>query len=176
MMSVALKSAAALFAAAGLAATSVDDFTGAPAYGDGHVKALTEDAVAAHASTIFHRADRDQNGFLDADEYASLSIVAAELARLNGFVVIESDDGPATLTLASTGPAALSRAEHIRIDAVARSAFYTSAGEDGRMSESEYLSAQRASFDAADFNANGVLRRGELEAFAQRQALATMGV
>ena len=175
MMSVALKSVAALAAAAGLAYKAADETALAPAYGDS-VRTLSADAVATHAALVFQRADRDQDGALDADEYASLSVVSAELARLNGFVVIEGEEGPATVAIASGAPSALSHAEYIRIDAVARSAFYLHAGDDGRLSEEEFANGQRAVFDAADFNRNGVLRRGELEAFAQRQALLTAGV
>ncbi len=175
MFSVALKTAAAMLAAAGLAYTSADDKLSA-AYGDDHVASLSEDQLADHAAAVFNRADRDQNGALDSDEYASLSIVSAELARLNGFVVIETANGPATVALAGMTPAALSPAEHVRVDAVARSTFYLHAGDDGLMSEDEYTSAQRSIFEVADFNRNGVLKRGELQAFANRQALVSTGV
>lgn len=176
MISIAMKTAAAVIAAAGLAYTSADDAAPGAAYGDDNqLKSLTEDVLATHAQTIFQRADRDQNNILDNNEYAALSIVSAELARLNGFVVIESDTGPATVAI--SGPAAaLSQAEHARIDAVARSTFYLHAGNDGRMDKREYANAQRAMFDVADFNGNGVLKRGELSVFAQRQALISAGV
>lgn len=178
MMSIAIKAAAAVLAAAGLAFTAADEEAMGLAYTvDNKVSVLTEENVAEHAAIVFHRADRNQDGSIDADEYASLSIAAAELARLNGFVVIESDDGaPGLLSIASAAPASLSRAEHARIDAVARNVFYRHAGDNGKMSEQEYADAQRAVFDAADFNNNGVLKRGELEVFAQRQALIATGV
>ena len=176
MISIAMKTAAAVIAAAGLAYTSADDAPGA-AYGeDGRLKLLTEEVLATHAQTVFHRADRDQDGALDNDEYAALSIVSAELARLNGFVVIEGEAGPSTVSISGAPSSALSQADHVRIDAVARSTFYLHAGNDGRMDESEYASAQRAVFDGADFNGNGVLKRGELAVFARRQALMTAGV
>ena len=177
MISVAMKTAAAVIAAAGLAYTSAEDRLSGPAYADDdRLRALTEEVLANHASAVFERSDRDQDGVLNADEYAALSIVSAELARLNGFVVIEGVGGPATVMLAAAAPAALSPAEHVRVDAVARSAFYAHAGDDGRMSEEEYARSQRAVFDIADFNRNGVLQRGELEAFAQKQALLSTGV
>ena len=176
MFSIAAKTAAAMLAAAGLAYTSADDKLSGAAYGDDHVTSLSEDQLADHAAAVFNRADRDQNGALDSDEYASLSIVSAELARLNGFVVIESANGPATVALAGMTPAALSPSEHVRVDAVARSTFYLYAGDDGLMSENEYTIAQRSIFDVADFNRNGVLKRGELQAFANRQALISTGV
>ena len=177
MISIAIKTAAAVIAAAGLAYTSADDAAPGAAYGDeNRLKSLTEDVLATHAQAVFQRADRDQNGALDNNEYASLSIVSAELARLNGFIVIESENGPATVAISGHASSALSQADHVRIDAVARSTFYLHAGNDGRMDENEYATAQRAMFDGADINGNGVLRRGELAVFAQRQALMTAGV
>jgi hypothetical protein len=174
MMTIVMKSAAAVLAAAGLAYTSAGDAP--PAYGDEGLKALTEEALADHAANVFQRSDRNQDGALNTDEYAALAIVSAELARLNGFIVIEGATGPARVTLAGYAPASLSAAEHARIDAVARSAFYLHAGDDGSMSEEEFTNAQQGVFDAADFNRNGVLRRGELEVFAQRQAMMSAGV
>lgn len=177
MISIAMKTAAAVIAAAGLAYTSADDAALGAAYGDdGALKSLTEEVLARHAQTVFARADRDGNGALDNNEYAALSIVSAELARLNGFVVIESENGPATLAISGAPSSALSKADHVRIDAVARSTFYIHAGKDGRMDENEYANAQRAMFDGADFNGNGVLKRGELAVFARRQASMTAGV
>ncbi len=174
MMTFVIKSAAAVLAAAGLAYTSASDLP--EAYSGDALKALTEEALADHAATVFHRADRNQDGALDADEYAALAIVSAELARLNGFIVIESEAGPARVTLAGFAPASLSAAEHARVDAVARNVFYLHAGDDGRLNEDEFTNAQQGVFDAADFNRNGVLRRGELEVFAQRQAMLAAGV
>ncbi len=176
MISVAMKTAAAVIAAAGLAYTSAEETLSGAAYGDNdRLTSLTEGALAEHAATVFQRADRDQNGALNSDEYAALSIVSAELARLNGFVVIEGADGPGTLALSGFTPSALSPTEHVRVDAVARSTFYLHAGDDGLMSENEYTNAQRAIFDVVDFNRNGVLKRGELKAFAHRQALVSAG-
>ncbi len=176
MISVAMKIAAAAVAAAGLAYTSAETALSGAAYGDeDRLTALTEAALVEHAAAVFQRADRDQSGALDNDEYAALSIVSAELARLNGFVVIESADGFGTLALSGSTPSALSQIEHVRVDAVARSTFYQHAGDDGLMSEQEYADAQRAVFDVADFNRNGVLKRGELKAFAHRQALLSAG-
>jgi len=174
MMSVLFKSALAVAAAAGLAYTSADDLTGSP-YDDGEVKSLNQAALEDHAAALFQRADRNQDSVLDADEYATLAIVSAELSRLNGFVVIEGEQGPATLKLASARPASLGAAEHARIGAVSRAMFYAGAGDDAKMSEAEFIASQRAIFDAADFNGNGVLHRGELAVFAGRQAMTLTG-
>ncbi len=177
MISVAMKTAAAAIAAAGLAYTSAEEALSGPAYGDDdRLTALTEEALAEHATAVFTRADRDRSGALNSDEYAALSIVSAELARLNGFVVIESENGHGTLALAGLTPSALSQSEHVRVDAVARSAFYRHAGNDGLMDAQEYANAQQAMFEVADFNRNGVLKRGELKAFANKQALVSAGV
>lgn len=175
MLSIAFKTATAAIAAAGLAFASADELTLGSPYDGEKLKWLDETALTDHASAVFQRADLDQSGALNADEYAALAIISAELARLNGFVVIETSAGPSTVPLRSTAPASMSGAEHARIDAVARSNFYNAAGEDGRMDEEEYLSAQRAVFDAADFNANGSLRKAELELFAERQAMTQIG-
>lgn len=175
MMSIIFKSTAAILAAAGLAVSAGEDALSGPAYSDSLAE-LTEESFASHAAVVFQRTDRNQDGYLQVDEFAAFSIVSAELARLNGFVVIEDENGPATLEIAGYSPSALSRSEHIRIDAVARNTFFLHAGDDGVMSEDEFTDAQRASFDAADFNRNGVLRRGELEAFAYRQAHMSVGV
>lgn len=177
MISIALKTAAAVIAAAGLAYTSAEEAVSGEAYGaESRLKSLTEEALGVHAQTVFHRADRDQSGSLDNNEYAALSIASAELARLNGFVVIEGGNGPTTVSLSETASSALSPAEHVRIDAVARSTFYLHAGNDGRIDENEFANAQRAMFEVADFNSNGVLKRGELAVFARRQALMSAGV
>lgn len=176
MISIAMKTAAAVIAAAGLAYTSAEDAQ-TDAYGaDDQLTSLSEDRLAVHSGLVFQRADRNQSGALDADEYAALKIVSAELARLNGFIVLEGEDGPSTLALSGQAPSALSPIEHVRVDAVARSTFYLHAGDDGLMSDEEYSSAQREIFDVADFNRNGVLKRGELKSFANRQALVTTGV
>lgn len=175
MISIAFKITTAVIAAAGLAFASADDLASSSPYDGEQLKLLDEAVLTDHASTVFQRADFDQNGTLNADEYATLAIISAELARLNGFVVIETSAGPSTVSLRSTAPASLSGAEHTRIDAVARSMFYNAAGDDGRMDEAEYIVAQRAVFDQADFNSNGALRKAELELFAERQAMTQIG-
>lgn len=169
MTPVLLKSIAAIAAVAGLAATSAEDLIKGP-YDDGAIAKLTQAELSAHAQRVFARADIDGDEALSSDEYAALSIVTAELAHLNGFIVIEKEDGVATAPLPGSMHAALTNFEQARIEAVSRNAFYAFAGEDGRMSAGEFAAAQGAMFEAADFNHNGTLARQELGVFAQRQA------
>lgn len=173
LSSVAVKTAAAIAAVAGLAFAAVD---GPDAYGDARLRSLTEADVAGHAARVFARADMDQSGALDADEYTALSVITAELARLNGFIVIEREDAPGVIELSAAEPAALPEAEQIRIAAVSRNAFYVFAGLDGEMTREEFAAAQGSLFASADLNGNGKLARRELALFAQRQANFTSGV
>lgn len=87
------------------------------------VKSLTADEAAAHTNAIFARADIDGSGKLDANEYAALAIVTAELSRLNGFYALDIGDGREFVPLPVSAPGALSQAEHARVDAVARAEF-----------------------------------------------------
>ncbi len=175
MVPLLMKSAAAIAAVAGLAFASADDLTPGAAYGEDALSSLTQAELADHALLVFERADRNGDQVLDVDEYTALSVVTAELAQLNGFIAIETEDEPSLIALPSARPAALSRGEHIRIAAVAQHAFYTYAGGDGRIDADEFVSAQTALFEAADFNGNGTLKRRELGVFAQRQASLTVG-
>lgn len=138
------------------------------------VSTLSAEEARAHAQTIFERADLDRSGALDADEYASLAVVTAELTRLNGFIAIESGGDAANIVaLPIAAPSALSSAERTRVDAVARSDFYEMAGVDAELSVSEYLGEQSARFEEADRNGNGALASQELAGFAAREAMLT---
>lgn len=172
---VLMKSAAAVAAAAGLAfaAVEADDLAGP--YDGASLRTLSEAELADHAGRVFSRADIDGNGALDADEYTALTVVTAELARLNGFVVVEKGEEAGVIELPTAQPASLPRSEHIRIAAVAQNTFYVFAGDDGRMSADEFAASQGALFQAADLNRNGKLARKELSVFAQRQASMTIG-
>lgn len=170
MMPVILKSAVALAAAAGLAYTASDDVELSPAYGEGHVLTLTQSVVADHAEALFQRADRNQDGVLNVDEYTALQVISAELAALNGFIVIETGGEPATVAIPGGQRGSLGEFEQVRVAAVSRNAFYHQSGDDGQMDEAEFSSVIRALFDATDFNGDGTLKRAELGAFAQRQA------
>lgn len=176
MTTIILNSLAAAGAAIGLAFSSITAPDADSAYGGKSVTRLSETDVASHALHSFMRADRDLDQVLDVDEFAALTIVTAELAHLNGFIAIDNGGAVRTITLPVVAPAALSAAEHTRIDAVSRHTFYAFAGEDSRLDGSEYVRLQRIVFEQADLNGNGTLVKKELGIFAQRQAQLSAGV
>ena len=153
-----------------VAAASLVGIKAGPAYEDGALRSLTQPEASIFAEGVFHRADRDDDGALNVDEFAALTIVTAELANLNGFIAVEKDGALETIALPVKAPAALGDSEQTRIDAVARHMFYAFAGSDGKMQQGEYLGLQDAIFASADLNANGSLTSTELSLFAQRQA------
>lgn len=166
----------AAIAAAGVALTS---FVGVQpqgaAYGDGALLRLSQPDADANAEKGFIRADRNGDAMLSVDEFASQAIVKAELAQLNGFVAVETGGKVQTIFVPAAERTALSASEHVRIDAVARNAFYAFAGDDGWMSKDDYLRMQNVLFDESDLNSNGALTRRELVIYAQRQARLTAG-
>lgn len=141
----------------------------APAYG-ATVSRLTADEARAHAGATFARADLDRSGALNADEYAALTTVTAELSRLNGFIALAADGRNEIVALPIKAPMALAGGERARVEAVARADFHAAAGADGHITRSEFASEQAARFAAADRNRNGALAKGELAAFAARAA------
>ncbi len=182
MTPLTLSSLTAAIAAAGFAMAAVNDHDGDYPYGDAPLASLSQDEAAIHASLVFERSDRDGDKTLTVDEFAALSIVTAELANLNGFVVIEQEEGVKTIPLSSSrssGPAssagALPASEHVRIDAVSRHVFYSFAGADQVLDAEEYARLQSAVFRASDRNASGDLNRSELSAYARRQAFVPAG-
>ncbi|MEM9616437.1 MAG: hypothetical protein AAF936_00615 [Pseudomonadota bacterium] len=176
-MTTMITSTLAAFAAvAGLAMTSVEELKTASPYDDSTVSKLTRADVETHAALVFTRADRDGDLALNADEFTALTVVTAELAHLNGFIVIEAEDQIATTPAVGISGAALSSSEQTRIEAVARGRFYMFSGADGIMDAGEFANAQSTVFEAADFNNNGVLAKRELSAFAQHHAHVTTGV
>jgi len=174
MTPILLKSVAALATVAGLAVNSGDALDASDAYEVRSLTQLTQSDVKTHAMHVFMRGDTNRDNVLDADEYTSLSVVTAELAHLNGFIVIETGDAYLTAPLPGVRHSALSQSEQIRIEAVSRKAFYVFAGDDGTMDISEFAEAQVSKFDQADFNSNGILAKRELFSFAQRQALVAL--
>jgi hypothetical protein len=139
------------------------------AYGP-QAQRLEAGAAAAHASAVFERADINSDGQIDADEYSALSIVIAELARLNGFVAVDFADGGKTVALPIAAPQALAGSERIRVAAVAAREFHLVAGADDMINRNEFVDAQMELFSAADANRNGVLSERELRSYAAWQA------
>lgn len=167
----------ASFAAPSVALFSIGLAAGAgfvdrPAYGP-PAETFSEDAAAAHAHSMFQRADLDGSGRLEADEYVALTLVTAELARLNGFVPLGDGAGSAIAQLPSAPPSSLSGAERARVEAVARSEFYAAAGADGVLDAAEYHRKEAARFRSADRNRNGALAGKELVSYAAQAALMT---
>lgn len=140
-----------------------------PAY-KAQAERLTAAEAAAHAAMTFDRADLNRSGGLDIDEYASLAVITAELAHLNGYIAIERDGEPYMISLPIQAPATMTRAERVRIDAVARRDFYELAGDDEVLTKEAYVADAEARFAAADRNASGVLARGALVSYAVREA------
>lgn len=162
--------AAAAVSAIALAATSVLGGADIGAYDEAGLTKLSRADLDTHAMTVFMRADRNADGVLSADEFATYSIATAELAQLNGFVVFETVDGHGTVALPLGDKGALGHAEQVRIDAVARSTFYEVSG-DGAMTADEFRSAFASEFDRADRNRNSVLAKRELTSFAMAKSL-----
>ncbi len=164
----------AAFAAPSIVLTAIGVGPGASpddrAYG-APVAQLTAEEARAHAGATFARADLDASGSLDADEYVSLVLVTAELSRLNGFVALAADGRDEVVSLPIAAPKALGVGERARIEAVARGEFYALAGSDSLLSAAEHAAEQARRFSAADRNRNGVLTRGELFSFAEREVL-----
>ena len=175
MTPLTLSSLTAAIAAAGFAMAAVNGDPADYPYGEASLTSLTYDEAGAHAELVFARSDRDGDGALNVDEFAALSIVTAELAHLNGFVVIEQEEGVKTIPLGTSEPGALPPSEHVRVNAVARHVFYNFAGPDRALDAQEYARLQSAVFKASDLNASGDLNRKELSAYARRQAFVPVG-
>ena len=167
MIALLAKSTAALVAVAGLA-LSVDD-ADLNAYSQETATTLTADAVTVHAANLFARADADKSGALSVDEYTAMSIVTAELARLNGFIVLETRDEPTLISLPG-GARSLTQAEQTLIAAKAASQFYAGAGADASLSTEEFTQLYLSDFADADLNGNQRLGRRELLVFANKTA------
>ncbi len=132
---------------------------------------LTLDDFLDHTGSLFASADFDQNNVLDTDEYATFMVVKAEMAHLNGFLAIEVNNKAYKLPLhLSTNSQSMDKFERTRIDALARTNFYTSAGNDQALSQTEFLSNARKMFDQADKNLNGILKGKELKTFTKNQS------
>jgi hypothetical protein len=161
------------FAAAILAALTLVNSAAvepAPAYGGAALR-LDAAAAARHASRMFERADLSNDGALDLDEYQVLTIVAAELSLLNGFVAIYDLEGPpATIALPDARPLALAKSDKPLLRRRAAQEFWAFAGDDERLAQSEFVDAVLERFIASDGDRNGALTGGELGVFAQRQA------
>ncbi|MDZ7627272.1 MAG: hypothetical protein U5J99_02545 [Parvularculaceae bacterium] len=157
--------AAAVAISAGLVhAASVEP---APAYA-AQASSLEASTIAATAKTVFSRADLDNDQQLSQDEYVTLAIVTAELARLNGFVPVDYAGGVRVAPLA--GADEWSNETRARIEANASRDYASFAGEDGRLDTDEFIGSRLEALSAADRDRNGVLTGVELQRFAAIEA------
>lgn len=154
--------------AAGAGMFSEKEAAPAPAYGVA-AASLEATSAARHAARAFEKADLNNDGELDEDEYSLAALVTAELALLNGFYAIDAGDGVETVAIA-TARRALNDAEKVDLLSSAVREFAAVAGDDERLDQSEYVNAQLEVFLANDTDRNAVLAAGELIAFGARQA------
>ena len=157
--------AAVIAAGAGLVhAASVEPVRayGAPAQ---QIEAAT---VAETAKAVFDRADLDNDGQISREEYVTLAVVTAELARLNGFVPVDYAGGVRTAPAPQGAP--WSAKERARVAASAEREYALYAGEDERMTNAEFVAARLEAMAAADLDRNGVLTGAEMLRFAASEA------
>lgn len=126
---------------------------------------LTRQDVAQDAQHSFEEVDTDRNGVIDIDEYAAQAYVQAELARLNRYVTVESNEAM-RIALPSYAPESVTLQERSRISAIARRQYYEFAGADAEIDPGEWAMASQAAFSKADRNDDGRLRRDELTIYA----------
>ncbi len=155
--------------AAGVSLINSADVDPSPAYGAAATR-LEADAAARHAAQTFERADLNNDGALDGEEYSVLAVVTAELARLNGFVPVDLKGDVRTVALSSAVRTPLADSARIAIRARALREFAYVAGEDEKLTADEFVGAQLEAFLASDGDRDAVLTGAELGAFAQRQA------
>ena len=164
----------ALAAAAAATSVAMTSFIGVNAnvYDGADIQRFSQSEAIAYAGQNFVRGDRNEDGVLNVDEFAALSVVTSELAHLNGFIAVEKGDRVETIAFPLAAPVALGDAEHTRIDAVARHSFYAFSGADGKMQKIEYQRLQSVIFANSDRNGNGALVKDELLKFVQQQTFS----
>ncbi|NWG90998.1 MAG: hypothetical protein HXY21_00615 [Parvularculaceae bacterium] len=158
-------------ATAGISLVASADVKRASAYG-APASALEAGASARYAAAIFERADLNNDGDLDAEEFEVLAVVTAELSRLNGFVTVNVEGGVRTVA-APHGDPSLSKAEKARLKIRAADEFAAIAGDDQRLGADEFVTAELERFLASDADRNGVLTGAELSSFALARARST---
>ena len=165
---------AALALAAGVTAAAASGEVFAPAYGEA-TTVFGAGAAQIHAANAFVAADANRSGDLDADEFASMRLIAAELAQLNGFVAVSAGDRVERVLLPIAAPASMSAGERARVIALAYREFYHEAGPDGRLGRREFLAHNARLFARFDHDRDGVLQRQELTRFAAEAASVLSG-
>lgn len=158
--------AAALAAGAGLVTSA--SMTAIPVYG-AFAFSLEADAVAKNATRVFDRADLNNDGALDQDEYHILAVVTAELANLNGFASFHAGEGIRIVKIPQTKKSDLTAIEKAAIRAKAVREFLYLSGDDEGLAREEFITAEFERFIANDRDRNGVLFGPELVSFAMMQ-------
>ena len=161
-MTIFMKLFAAIAITAGLSYTAGGETTSTKA----RLQALTANMHARHIHSVFIRADRDCDGHLNADEYASLHLVTTELAALNGFIRITIGDMPEIIALPASIPDHIHNTTRTRLDQAARQYFHTHSGDNHLMNKEEFAMYSWHAFQKADSNNDGTLKRKELTAYA----------
>lgn len=145
------------------AAFGADDPFGAEA------TSLTEEQLIAHATVVFARVDRDQDGWLDADEFAAERIVSAQLARLNRRIPIDAD-ATVHLIVPSEVPSSMELGERHTLTNIALNEHAArTAGAPG-LDVAMFAEILLEEFLNADRDFDGVLEADELHIFARLMA------
>ncbi|MCB2113123.1 MAG: hypothetical protein KDD85_06185 [Parvularculaceae bacterium] len=163
----AIPAFAAIAAAGGGLIASVEPHPPSAYLHEANFFEVSSAARAAEAS--YSRADLNNDGHIDQDEYVTLAIVSAELFRLNGFVALETTNGALRVSIAAANEGALADKEKASIRARARAEYARLAGDDQKLSEREFVDSKVEEFYSADIDRNGVLTGAELKHFAFAQ-------
>lgn len=134
-----------------------------------HAASVSTDDILVNADRAFVRADMDENGTLNIDEFAAQAVIDAQLARFNGLVAIDTAE-TVHINLPMNSPQPLTSGERARIDTVARSQFHVFTTEGEEMNADEYARFQMARFAVADGNQDQKLSGDELVMFAMDMA------
>ncbi|MEM6415192.1 MAG: hypothetical protein AAF720_11130 [Pseudomonadota bacterium] len=163
---LALPSVIAIIAAGAALAT-----VGEPLDSDSPVavtQSFDAEQIRTHAEKVFRQADLNSDGDLNVDEFATLSVVIAELSRLNGYVSI-LNDGEGAIAPIQKQPL-LTKGDRIFIEALSAKERALAAGLDNRLDVNEFIDFELNRFLVADFNRNGILKNAEVIAYANQAA------
>lgn len=125
---------------------------------------ITKQDMAADANSLFAKVDVDGSGDLDVDEFASHTVILAELARLNRAVTVEGHKD-VQIDVPDSVAERMSNTERGSIDAVARRTFHSFSAGDVMTLEG-FTNYRMSTMAKADTNRDGTLRNRELQYFA----------
>lgn len=156
-------------AAAGIAAitgASHDATAGPAAYG-AERRSLDVNTVLEDANLLFSRADLNNDGFVDPDEYAIFAIVNAEISALNGFVTFDRGTRAPVVKIEADDTAPTDRKVIIE---TALSEYGAMSSTNRKLTRDEFAQARLEKFVACDIDRDGVLTGNELDRFALNAA------